>query len=149
MLKPGSILFATVFFKSRARLAASFCLVMAALALAVLPVTHGQRRSLNRAGAPAAASTFGSFLKSLFKRSGAKAPASLAGAALYESAGSACSAPGVLVQTDDSGDEVGDPTTSQLDLNSVSIAEPFTTADDQSITFTIKVNNLTGGPQTN
>ena len=68
---------------------------------------------------------------------------------LEPAAASACVVPGIVVQTDASGDEFGDPTTSQLDLTSVSIAEPYTAADDQSITFTVNVNNLTGGPQTN
>ncbi|MDQ5837959.1 MAG: exo-alpha-sialidase, partial [Acidobacteriota bacterium] len=61
----------------------------------------------------------------------------------------ACFAPGVTVQTDDSGDQNGAPATSQLDLTSVRIAEPYVSDTDHSIVFTIKADNLSGGPQTN
>src|SRR5439155_8145685 len=63
--------------------------------------------------------------------------------------GDACSAPGVTVQTDASGDQIGAPANSQLDLTSVGIAEPFVSASDHSIVFTLKATNLSGGPQTN
>src|SRR5262249_39412327 len=41
------------------------------------------------------------------------------------------------------------PANTQLDLTRLQIAEPYTNDSDQSITFTLKAANLTGGPQTN
>ena len=58
-------------------------------------------------------------------------------------------APGITVQTDASGDHTGAPADSQSDLTSVQIAEPYVSDIDQSIIFTPKVNNLSGGPQAN
>src|SRR6185295_2364358 len=88
-----------------------------------------------------------SFLKS--NAPNKQASVATTAAMLQPAAPSACVMPGIEVQTDASADELGDPTTSQLDLNSVSIEEAYISADDQSITFTVKVNNLTGGPQIN
>src|SRR5256885_12940739 len=59
-----------------------------------------------------------------------------------------CTLPGVQVQNDDTGDQTGGPdANSQLDLQAVYVAEPFYSATDHNITFTIKVANLSGGPQ--
>jgi hypothetical protein len=58
-----------------------------------------------------------------------------------------CTAPGIQVQSDASGDQTGAPANSQLDITSVWIAELGTETD--TLTITIKVNNLTGGPQIN
>src|SRR6185295_16217794 len=88
-----------------------------------------------------------SFLKS--NAPNKQASVATTAAMLEPAAASACVMPGIEVQTDASADELGDPTTSQLDLTSVSIAEPYTSVDDQSISFTVKVNNLAGGPQIN
>jgi hypothetical protein len=67
-----------------------------------------------------------------------------------QNSGPQCSLPGVQVQSDPSGDQTGAPAAnSQLDLLGVYVAEPFVSPSDHSIIFTIKVSNLTGGPQTN
>src|SRR5205085_1978996 len=148
MLKPAYARLVSIIFHSRASLALSLCLVMGALTLAIIPVTRGERFARTQNATASAALRSTSFLKSAApnKRGASAANA----AAMFEpAAASACVMPGIVVQTDASGDELGDPTTSQLDLTSVSIAEPYLAADDQSITFTVKVNNLTGGPQTN
>src|SRR5262249_155678 len=60
-----------------------------------------------------------------------------------------CVPPGITVATDASGDQTTAPANSQLDLTKLQIAEPYTTDGDQSITFTLKASNLSGGPQTN
>src|SRR3989440_1345708 len=148
MLKPAYARLVTIIFHSRASLALALCLVIGALTLAIIPVSRGERVARIQNATTATASKSASFLKSnaLGKRD---ALAANAAEMLQPAAASACVMPGIVVQTDGSADELGDPTTSQLDLTSVSIAEPYTSADDQSITFTVKVNNLTGGPQIN
>ncbi|MCA1815015.1 MAG: exo-alpha-sialidase, partial [Acidobacteria bacterium] len=61
-----------------------------------------------------------------------------------------CTAPGLSVLTDPAGDQFGAPNAdSQLDITSLKIAEPYTNASDSSITFTLKVNNLTTPVQPN
>jgi hypothetical protein len=60
-----------------------------------------------------------------------------------------CALPGITVATDASGDQTTAPANGQLDLTSVQIAEPYTNDSDQSITFTVKSANLSGGPQSN
>src|SRR5437763_5874556 len=148
MLKPAYARLVSIIFHSRASLALSLCLVMGALTLAIIPVTGGERTVRTQNVTATAASKSASFLKSNAPNK-LGASAATAAAMLEPAAASACVMPGIVVQTDASGDELGDPTTSQLDLTSVSIAEPYLAADDQSITFTVNVNNLTGGPQIN
>lgn len=60
-----------------------------------------------------------------------------------------CTLPGVQVQSDAANDQTGNQAgvTPQLDLHGVWIAELGT--ETNTITFTLKVANLTGGPQTN
>src|SRR5712692_6632753 len=57
---------------------------------------------------------------------------------------SPCSPPGVTVATDPAGDQISGTgaVEAQLDVQSLQIAEPFTTASDNSGTFTLKVANL-------
>src|SRR6185436_11883707 len=62
----------------------------------------------------------------------------------------ACVAPGLTVQTDASADQLGATNANQqLDIQSVKIAEPFTTTSDHNLTFTMKVDNLNGTIQPN
>ena len=61
-----------------------------------------------------------------------------------------CSEPGVTIHTDPADDQTGGPNANgQLDIQKVSIAEPFTEVADKSITFTMKVANLSGTIQPN
>jgi len=63
---------------------------------------------------------------------------------------SACSAPGVTMQTDPAGDQnLGPNANTQLDIRSVSIAEPYVSDTEHSLTFTMKVDNLSGTLQPN
>ncbi len=152
MLKPTYRRLVSIIFRSRASVVASFCLLIGSLALAVIPVTRGEKSSpaTPMTTASNTTSSFGNLLQPGKLHGGfASGVRTLTNPALVSDMSSACTVPGVTVQTDDSGDETGAPTTSQLDVTSVSIAEPFTTAADQSLTFTIKVDNLSGGPQTN
>ena len=58
----------------------------------------------------------------------------------------ACIAPGVTVTTDPAGDEVasqaGASPEQDLDVQSLQMSEPFTTASDKSVTFTLKTASL-------
>ena len=61
-----------------------------------------------------------------------------------------CTLPGLQVQTDANGDQTGGPTANaQLDLKSVYVAEPYLNDAEHSLTFTLKVANLTGALQPN
>ncbi|MBV9572888.1 MAG: hypothetical protein JOY93_02450 [Acidobacteriales bacterium] len=61
-----------------------------------------------------------------------------------------CKLPGITVITDPTGDQTAAPANSQLDIQSISIAEPFTsTATPNQLTFTMKVANLTAPLQPN
>ena len=61
-----------------------------------------------------------------------------------------CTAPGPTVLTDAANDQLAGPNANrQLDIHSLKIAEPFVSASDSSITFTMKVDNLTGTVQPN
>ena len=63
---------------------------------------------------------------------------------------SACSVPGVTMQTDPAGDQdLGPTANTQLDIRSVSIAEPYVNDTQHSLTFTLKVDNLNGTLQPN
>ncbi|HEV7515042.1 MAG TPA: PKD domain-containing protein, partial [Thermoanaerobaculia bacterium] len=65
---------------------------------------------------------------------------------------SACQLPGVTLATDPAGDQLGGPTANQgLDLTELDLAEPYTSAADRSLTFTVKLANLgqTVAPQPN
>ena len=63
---------------------------------------------------------------------------------------SPCKLPGITIATDPAGDQTGHPANSQLDIQSISIAEPFTssTAANQ-LYFTMKVANLSSPVQPN
>lgn len=60
-------------------------------------------------------------------------------------AGSSC-ASGVVVVTDASGDQAGAPANAALDIQSVSIAEPYYADGSQKLFFTIKVASLASLP---
>src|SRR5205085_1406234 len=60
-------------------------------------------------------------------------------------AGSSCGA-GVTVVTDVTGDQNGAPTNTALDIQSVSVAEPYYADGSQKIVFTIKVASLASLP---
>lgn len=63
---------------------------------------------------------------------------------------SACVLPGITVVTDPTGDQVGAPANAQLDIQSISIGEPFTsTTTPNALTFTLKVQNLSSPVQPN
>jgi VCBS repeat-containing protein len=63
---------------------------------------------------------------------------------------SACSTPGVTLQTDPAADQnLGPNANTQLDIRSVSIAEPYVNDTEHSLTFTMKVDNLSGTLQPN
>ncbi|HEY6139167.1 MAG TPA: Ig-like domain-containing protein [Thermoanaerobaculia bacterium] len=63
---------------------------------------------------------------------------------------SGCTLPGAQVQSDASGDQLGGPNANtQLDLRSVFVAEPYSSDAEHSLTFTVKVANLTGVLQPN
>jgi hypothetical protein len=61
-------------------------------------------------------------------------------------AGSSCALPGVTIITDPSGDQNGAPANTNLDIQSVSIAEPYYADGSQKIVFTIKVADLSSLP---
>jgi hypothetical protein len=60
--------------------------------------------------------------------------------------GSSCTAPGITLVTDATGDQAGAPGNAALDIQSVSISEPFFADGSQKIVFTIKVANLASLP---
>ncbi len=63
---------------------------------------------------------------------------------------SPCTLPGLTVVTDPAGDQTGAPANSQLDIQSISIAEPSPTASgNNQLYFTMKVANLTAPVQPN
>ncbi len=63
---------------------------------------------------------------------------------------SACTAPGITVVTDATGDQTGAPANSELDIQSISIAEPYVSASTpNALTFTLKVANLATVAQPN
>ncbi len=58
---------------------------------------------------------------------------------------SACTGTGITVVTDATGDQTGAPANSQLDIQSISIGEPFVSASTpHRLTITMKVANLNG-----
>jgi uncharacterized repeat protein (TIGR01451 family) len=57
-----------------------------------------------------------------------------------------CALPGAVVATDPTGDQTG---TSQQDITSVAIAEPYFGPNTSKLVFTLKVQNLTNPPQPN
>ena len=60
---------------------------------------------------------------------------------------SACVYPYRTLVTDAAGDQTGGPTANtQLDIQKVSMGEPFTTCTDKSLTFLMKVANLSPAP---
>ena len=62
----------------------------------------------------------------------------------------ACQLPFITEETDPTGDQVGAPNANQqLDIQKVSIGEPFTTCTDKSITFVMKTQNLNPTPAPN
>ncbi len=63
---------------------------------------------------------------------------------------SPCTAPGITVVTDPTGDQTGAPANSELDIQSISIAEPYVSATTApALTFTVKVANLSTVVQPN
>ncbi|HKN53706.1 MAG TPA: hypothetical protein VJX66_14490 [Amycolatopsis sp.] len=60
--------------------------------------------------------------------------------------GSSCSPPGLRVVTDTTGDQVGAPANAALDVQSISVAEPFFADGSQKLVFTLKVANLATVP---
>lgn len=63
---------------------------------------------------------------------------------------SPCVSPDITVVTDPTGDQVGAPANSQLDIQSISIGEPFTSATTpNALSFTMKVQNLSSPVQPN
>ncbi|MBV9403996.1 MAG: hypothetical protein JO211_01530, partial [Acidobacteriaceae bacterium] len=63
---------------------------------------------------------------------------------------SACTGTGITVVTDPSGDQTGAPANSQLDIQSISIGEPYVSASTPNrLTFTMKVANLSAPIQPN
>jgi PKD repeat protein len=62
----------------------------------------------------------------------------------------ACQLPFITEETDPKGDQLAAPNANQqLDIQKVSIGEPFTTCSDKSITFVMKVQNLNPVPAPN
>jgi hypothetical protein len=60
--------------------------------------------------------------------------------------GSSCALPGVRVVTDATGDQKGAPLNTALDIQSVSIAEPFFADGSRKLFFTMKVADLSAVP---
>ena len=61
--------------------------------------------------------------------------------------GSSCKAPGIQVVPDPTGDQVGGPVANAaLDIQSISVAEPFTSDGSQKLVFTMKVADLSSVP---
>jgi hypothetical protein len=61
-------------------------------------------------------------------------------------AGSSCALPGVTVVTDAAGDQKGAPLNTALDIQSVSIAEPFFPDGSEKLFFTMRVADLSAVP---
>lgn len=59
---------------------------------------------------------------------------------------SACTLPGVTVVSDDDGDQAGAPANTQLDIQSVSVAEPYFPDGSSKLAFVIKVADLSVVP---
>jgi hypothetical protein len=59
---------------------------------------------------------------------------------------SACALPGITVVTDPAGDQVGAPANTELDIRSVSMAEPWLNSCSNQLVFTLKVNDLSVVP---
>jgi hypothetical protein len=60
---------------------------------------------------------------------------------------SPCTLPGLTVVKDPTGDQTGAPANTQLDIQSISIAEPFVSlSDPNKLTFTMKVQELNSTP---
>ena len=53
-----------------------------------------------------------------------------------------CTQPGVIVTTDPTGDQVGAPANSDLDIQYIGVAEPYFRDGSQKLVFTMKVANL-------
>jgi hypothetical protein len=64
------------------------------------------------------------------------------GAVTAAPSGGSCLAPGVTVITDPTGDQKGAPANAALDIQSVSIAEPYYPNGSQKVVFTLKVADL-------
>ncbi|MBV8895430.1 MAG: fibronectin type III domain-containing protein, partial [Acidobacteriaceae bacterium] len=62
---------------------------------------------------------------------------------------SACNEPGITVVSDPSGDQTGAPANAELDIQSISIAEPYDSGVPAALTFTMKVANLSTAVQPN
>ncbi len=59
---------------------------------------------------------------------------------------SACTLPGITVITDPSGDQTGAPANTELDIQSVSLAEPWLNSCSNQLVFTMKVADLSVVP---
>jgi hypothetical protein len=59
---------------------------------------------------------------------------------------SACALPGITIITDPAGDQTGAPANSELDIRSVSMAEPWLNSCSDQLVFTMKVNDLSVVP---
>jgi hypothetical protein len=59
---------------------------------------------------------------------------------------SPCVLPGVTVVTDPAGDQVGAPANTELDIRSLSLAEPFLNSCANQLVFTLKVSDLSVVP---
>ena len=64
-------------------------------------------------------------------------------AAVTDAVGSPCALPGLRVATDPDGDQVGGPVAnSDVDIESVSVAEPYDPSGAENVVFTLKVKDL-------
>lgn len=63
-------------------------------------------------------------------------------AATSKPAGSSCSLPGIRVLDDAAGDQIGGPLEPDMDIEWVSIGEPFFADGSRKLVFTLKVKNL-------
>ena len=61
-------------------------------------------------------------------------------------AGDSCALPGLTVVTNPAGTQTGAPANTQLNVRSVSVAEPYTADGAQKLTFTMKVQDLASVP---
>jgi len=63
--------------------------------------------------------------------------------AVVDVVGSPCALPGVLVVSDPAGDQAGGPVVnSDVDIESISVAEPYDSAGAENLVFTMKVKDL-------
>jgi hypothetical protein len=69
-----------------------------------------------------------------------------AGEAASPPVGSSCSPPGIRIVTDPTGDQVGAPLNAALDIQSISVAEPYFADGSQKLVFTLKVADLSTVP---